>query len=102
MPELTWTTTLTWFGVLTGAIGVSALLQAWLLGRSARQFHADVHAATQATLADMRKGFTESHDRLGQMLARMDDCWREAFERMDRRADERHRDVIEAIAALKR
>jgi hypothetical protein len=38
---------------------------------------------------------------LGQTLERMDERWREAFERIDQRADERHREVISAIQALK-
>jgi hypothetical protein len=37
----------------------------------------------------------------GQTLERMDERWREAFERMDQRADECHRDTIQAIQALK-
>jgi hypothetical protein len=41
------------------------------------------------------QGFSESQDR-------MDQRWREAFERMDQRADDRHREVIRAIQVLKR
>jgi len=32
---------------------------------------------------------------------RMGERWREAFERMDQRADERHREVLQVIQALK-
>ena len=91
MPELTWTTALAWFGVLTGAASVGSLLHGWISGRQLGRLQANIHTATQATLQDMRKGFSESQERLGQIL-----------ERMDQRADERHREALEAIAALKR
>ena len=87
--------------IIGAAIGVSALLQAWLLGRAAKAFHGDVHTATQLTLTDMRKGFSESQDRLGQILEGMDQRWQEAFERMDQRADERHREALQLIQTLK-
>lgn len=45
-------------------------------------------------MADLGKGFRESQER-------MDARWREAFERLDQRADERHREVLQAIQALK-
>ena len=80
--------------IIGASIGISALLQTGLLSRSARHFHADIHAATQSTLADLGKGFRESQER-------MDQRWREAFERMDQRADERHRETIQAIQALR-
>jgi hypothetical protein len=80
--------------IIGAAIGVSALLQAWLLGRVAQAFHGDVHTATQRTLTDLAKGFRESQER-------MDQRWQEAFERMDQRADERHREVLQALQALK-
>jgi hypothetical protein len=108
MPELTWTTALAWFGVLTGAASVAALIHGLITARQTTRLQADIHAATQSTLGDMRKGFSETQARLGDILARMDDRqermdqhWREAFERMDQRADERHREVISAIQALK-
>jgi hypothetical protein len=94
MPELTWTTALAWFGVLAGAASVAALLHGWLAQRQTTRLQADIHAATQATLTDMRKGFSETQER-------MDQRWREAFERMDQRADERHREVLQALQALK-
>jgi hypothetical protein len=81
-------------GILASILGVfialGSVLQALILGRTTTRLQADIHAATQATLRDMRKGFTESQERLGQIL-----------ERMDQRADERHREVISAIQALK-
>jgi hypothetical protein len=91
MPELTWMTALAWFGVLTGAASIGSLLHGWISGRQLGRLQADIHAATQSTLTDIRKGFSDSQERLGQIL-----------ERMDQRADERHREAIEAIAALKR
>jgi hypothetical protein len=85
-------------GILASILGVfialGSIAQALILGRSTTRLQADIHAATQLTLVDMRKGFTESQER-------MDQHWREAFERMDRRADERHQEVIQAIQALK-
>ncbi len=108
MPELTWTTALAWFGVLTGAASVAALIHGLVTSRQTTRLQADIHLATQSTLGDMRRGFTETQQALGAILARMDDRqdriderWREAFERMDQRADERHREVISAIQALK-
>jgi hypothetical protein len=50
----------------------------------------DIHAATQLTLTDLRKGFSESQERLGQIL-----------ERMDQRADERQREMIQVLQTLK-
>jgi hypothetical protein len=91
MPELTWTTALAWFGVLTGAASVAALIHGLVTARQTARLQVDIHAATQLTLTDIRKGFSDSQERLGQIL-----------ERMDQRADERHREALEAIAALKR
>jgi hypothetical protein len=108
MPELTWTTALAWFGVLTGAASIAALIHGLVTSRQTARLQADIHAATQSTLSDMRKGFSETQARLGDILAHMDDRqeriderWREAFERMDQRADERHREVLQVIQALK-
>src|SRR5262245_24060537 len=95
--------------IIGASIGISALLQAWLLGRAAKSFHADVHTATQHTLIDMRNGFSESQQTLGQILERLDgrlaqadQRWQEAFERMDQRADERHREMGQLIETLRR
>ncbi len=101
MPELTWTTALAWFGVLAGAASVAGLLMAVVGGRQTTRLQADIHAATQLTLTDMRKGFSESQQMLGQILTQMDQHWQQAVERMDMRADERHREVIQVIQALK-
>jgi hypothetical protein len=37
-----------------------------------------------------------------QALKRVDERWLRAMERMDQRADQRHREVIDAITALRR
>jgi DNA anti-recombination protein RmuC len=92
-------------GILASILGVfialGSIAQALILGRTTTRLQADIHTATQATLADLGKGFRETQQQLGQTLERMDQGWREAFERMDQRADERHREVISAIQALK-
>ena len=98
MTELTWMTALAWFGVLASAASVAGLVFGLVGAWQTKRLQADIHAATQLTLTDMRKGFQESQERLGQILERMD----ARTERMDQRADERHREVIEAIQALKR
>ncbi len=85
-------------GILASILGVfmalGSIAQALILGRSTTRLQADIHAATQATMADLGKGFRESQER-------MDERWREAFDRMDQRADERHREIVSAIQALK-
>ena len=90
-----------WFAVIAGGASVASLPVALVLGWFGKRTAVDIHTATQLTLTDMRKGFEASQERLGQMLTQMDGHWREAFERMDQRADERHREVIQAIQALK-
>jgi hypothetical protein len=98
---------MTWsdLGILASILGVfialGSIAQALILGGSTARLQADIHAATQSTLADLGKGFRETQQQLGQTLERMDDRWREAFERMDQRADARHREVLQAIQTLK-
>jgi hypothetical protein len=110
MPELTWTIALAWFGVLSGAASVASLVFGQIMGRQTSRLQADIHASTQLTLADMRKGFSESHERLAesqkaiaeaiggvshtqaaaqQSLANI----AQILERMDQRAEERYRDL---------
>jgi hypothetical protein len=108
MPELTWTTALAWFGVLAGAASVAALVFGWIGQRQTTRLQVDIHAATHSTLADLRKGFSETQQSLGAILERMDQRqaeadqrWQHAVERMDQRADERHREVLQTIQALK-
>jgi len=90
MPELTWTTALAWFGVLAGAASVGGLVLGLIGTWQTKRLQADSHTATQTTLADIAKGFRESQQSLGQIL-----------ERMDQRADDRQREMIQAIQALK-
>jgi hypothetical protein len=109
MPELTWTTALAWVGVLSGAATLAALVHGLLASRQTTRLQGDIHAAMQATLQDMRKGFSESQQTLGQILERLDGRlehadrrWQEAFERMDQRADERHREVVQLLESWRR
>jgi hypothetical protein len=104
-----------WFAVIAGGASVAGLPLALILGWFAKRTVAAIHTATQSTLADIAKGFRESQQalgettktvgqgvqQLGQMLEGMDRRWQQAFERMDQRADERHREMIQAIQALK-
>jgi molecular chaperone GrpE (heat shock protein) len=107
---------LEWFAVIAGGASVASLPVALVLGWFGKRAAVDIHTATQSTLADISKGFRETQQalsettktvgqgvqQLGQILTQMDQHWREAFERMDHRADERHREVVEAIQALRR
>jgi hypothetical protein len=79
-----------WFAVIAAGASVASLPVALVLGWFGKRTAVDIHSATQSTLADISKGFRESQERLGQIL-----------ERMDQRADERHREVVEAIQALR-
>jgi hypothetical protein len=80
-----------WFAVIAGGASVASLPVAIVLGWFGKRTAVDIHAATQLTLTDLRKGFSESQERLGQIL-----------ERMDQRADERQREMVQALQALKR
>jgi hypothetical protein len=86
-----------WFGVIAGGASVASLPVAIVLGWFGKRTAVDIHAATQLTLMDLRKGFSESQERLGQTMAGLG----QILERMDERADERHREVIQVIQALK-
>jgi hypothetical protein len=92
-------------GILASILGIfialRSIAQALILGRSTTRLQADIHAATRATLAGLGKGFRETQLQLSQTLERMDERWCEAFERMDQRADERQREVLQAIQALR-
>jgi hypothetical protein len=79
-----------WFGVIAGGASVASLPVAIVLGWFGKRTAVEIHTATQSTLADLGKGFRESQQSLGQIL-----------ERMDQRADERHREMMQAIQALK-
>jgi hypothetical protein len=97
MPELTWTTALAWFGVLTGAASVAALIHGLITARQTTRLQADILAATQATLTDIAKGFKEGQQALGQAVTGLG----QVLERMDQRADERHREALDMIKALR-
>jgi hypothetical protein len=105
MPELTWTTWLAWFGVLTGAASVASLIIGGILGlvtwrqnRATTQLITDGHAATQLTLKDIAKGFNEGQQALGQVVTGLG----QILERMDQRADERHREVVQLLETWRR
>jgi hypothetical protein len=85
---MTW---LEWFAVIAGGASVASLPVAVVLGWFGKRTAVDIHRATQSTLTDLSKGFRESQAQLGQIL-----------ERMDQRADERQREMVAAIQALKR
>jgi hypothetical protein len=86
-------------GTLASILGLFGLLS----DRHTTRLIADIHTSTQSTLTDMRKGFSESHERLGAILERMDqrlerveqqpDRLAQILERMDRGAEERYRDL---------
>jgi hypothetical protein len=75
-----------WFTLIAGAASLISLaigLSSLWNGRATRAVMRTLHQETQRTLVQM-----DSH-------------WREAWERMDQRADERHREVVQAIQALR-
>jgi hypothetical protein len=83
-------TPLEWFGGLTGVVSVlGAWLTgiAWWHGRATNRLIVETAAQTQAHASTV--------------IERMDTHWRDAWDRADQRADERHREVIEAIKALR-
>jgi uncharacterized membrane-anchored protein YhcB (DUF1043 family) len=94
MPELTWAAALAWFGVIASAASIAGLLTGLLGMRQTNKLIVNVHTATQQTLTDLAKGFRETTEAMDRRHV-------ESAERMDQRADERHREVIQAIQALK-
>lgn len=97
MPELTWTTALAWFAVLSGAASVAGLVMAVVGTRQQKSLQADVHGAMQTTLGDLGKGFQqtiEAMDRRHQdTFGRLGDI----LERMDRAAEARYRDLKDRL-----
>ena len=90
-----------WFNTAAGAasllglwVTLAALILGWWWSRSASTLIAQTTGKTQELI-------TTSATDTKTLLARMDEHWRQAWERMDQRADERHREVIQAIQALK-
>jgi hypothetical protein len=116
MPELTLTTALAWFGVLACAASVAGLVFGLMGAWQTKRLQADIHAATQVTVADVAKGFRESQEALGKGFTQGQQALGEALkgigqgvtqlgqvlERIVQRADERQREMIQAIQALKR
>jgi hypothetical protein len=92
-----------WFNTGAGAasmvgliVTIGGIIQAIITGRSTRRLQADIHASTQLTLIDMRKGFTESHERLAESqkaIAEAVGGIGKILDRMDQRAEERYRDL---------
>ncbi len=78
MPELTWTTALAWFGVLTGAASVAGLIVAVVGNRTVKSMHDE----TQKTLTTMHTATQTTLGQLGQVL-----------DRMDQAAEARYRDL---------
>jgi hypothetical protein len=86
MPELTWTTALAWFGVLTGAASVAGLIVAVVGNRTVQSMHRE----TQGTLARMDATTKDT-------LAQMDAGLKQVLDRMDARAEARYRDLTDRL-----
>jgi hypothetical protein len=107
MPELTVTTALAWFAVLSGAASVGGLvlgLITWRQNRATTQLirdgHTatqltlkDVHATTQDTLTTMHATTQETLRALGEGQQRLGDI----LDRMDRAAEQRYRDLKDRL-----
>jgi HAMP domain-containing protein len=104
MPELTWTTALTWFGVLASAASIGGLilgavlgLVTWRQNRATTQLIADGHASTQLTLKDLhattqdtlKSMHTATQTTLGQLG--------QVLDRMDQQAEARYRDLKDRL-----
>jgi hypothetical protein len=93
------------FGVLAGAASLGGLVMGYMTGRQLKGPQADIHVATQSTLADLGRGFRETQERLAQMVTGISEGQQRLgaiLERMDQRADERHRELVQVIEALRR
>jgi hypothetical protein len=84
--------------VLAGAASVAALVFGWLGQRQTTRLRADIHAATRTTLTDIAKGFKEGQQALGEAVTGLG----QVLERMDQRADERHREVVQLLETWRR
>jgi hypothetical protein len=90
-----------WFNTGAGAasiVGLIVTIGSVISGWHLKRLQADIHASTQLTLTDIRKGFAESQQAIAQTVSHLGDI----LDRMDRRADERHRETITAIETLRR
>ena len=93
-----------WFAVIAGGASVASLPVAIVLGWFVKRTAVDIHAATQLTLTDLRKGFSESQERLGEAVTGIGQGVNQLgaiLERMDQRADERQREMIQVLQTLK-
>ena len=70
-------------------VTIGSVISGWHLKR----LQADIHAATQATLTDMRKGFSDSQQTLGEAVKSLG----QILERMDRAAEDRHRELKDRL-----
>jgi hypothetical protein len=90
-----------WFNTGAGAasiVGLIVTIGSVISGWHLKRLQADIHASTQLTLTDMRKGFTESQQAIAQTVSHLGDI----LDRMDQRADQRQRETITAIETLRR
>jgi hypothetical protein len=90
-----------WFTFAGTLAGILALSSLWSDRRTSKLL-AEMHTATQSTMADMSKGFRDSQQVLGQQMAESTRELAHVLERMDQRADERHREVLNTLEALRR
>ena len=107
MPELTWTTALAWFGVLTGAASVGGLILGFITGwqnRATTQLITDGHAATQLTLKDVHAATQETlkamHTATQDTLCTLGEgqtALGQILDRMDRAAEQRYRDLKDRL-----
>lgn len=86
------------FWEFLGAALSSAGLFASILGAFLTYAARQNGAAARELIRSMEERLTRH---LSELEVRMAKHFTEVFERMDRRADERHREVIQAISALK-
>jgi hypothetical protein len=92
-----------WFNTGAGAasiVGLIVTIGSVISGWHLKRLQADIHAATQATFTDMRKGFSETQERLGEAIKGIGDGQTrlgEILERMDRVAEDRHRDLKDRL-----
>jgi hypothetical protein len=123
MPELTWTTWLAWFGVLTGAASVAGLIVAVVGNRTIKTMHAEtqgtlktMHAETQGTLktvhAETQGTLKTMHTSTKDILTSMDTSTKDTLralgegqkglgailDRMDRQAEARYRDLKDHLS----
>ena len=65
-----------WFNTGAGAasiVGLIVTIGSVISGWNLKRLQADIHASTQLTLTDMRKGFTESQQAIAQTVSHLGD-----------------------------